>query len=149
MSVVDGHIGNFNPDVHSIWSPTFCIENVKQGTEELAAEYKQRGFNWVQCMDNCLCIVFNIICIVVNVYLLAFILASHGWGKAVRNLRFWIFALTLILNISLLTSDTFNFGTISDTFRRVLIIFDWTIKSAVLLTVSYYFTRQSRQLVLE
>ena len=100
------------------------------------------------CTDICLCLVLIPICIVLNICLIAFILKSHGWRKAVKNTRFWIFTLALAMNLCILVGNTFNFAVISEMTRRVLFILAWTLKYSVLILVGYYFIRRSRKLIL-
>ena len=89
-------------------------------------------------------------CIVLNVYLLAFTVKSQGIGKAVKHVRFWIICLCQVMVVCLLMTNIFNLAYIvkSQTFRRSIILGAWTLKCIVLILVCIYFFRRSRKLVL-
>ena len=63
-------------------------------------------------------------------------------------MRFWIFTLTLIMNVFLLIGDTFNFTNLKPVVLRFLLVISWTLKSVVLLCICYFFFRKSRKLLL-
>ena len=141
--------GKFDPNVDSIWGIGYCVENTRYGTVDQAMLAKQRGCDWVQCTDICLCTLINSVCIVFNVYLIAFIVKSQGWRKAMRHERFWMFSCTMIMNVCLLAGDTFNLMILSQRVRRALLILAWTLRSLCLILVCYYFFIRSRKLILD
>ena len=95
----------------------------------------------------CLGTILNTICIVINAYLLAFVIKSKGCRKAVKKPLFWIFMLCEIMNVCLLTSDTLNFALIDYTVRRAIMISAWTLRSLVLILICIFFFHRSRKLV--
>ena len=78
------------------------------GTVEQAIANERRGSDVVECIDICISTVINAVCIVVNIYLLAFTIKSQGIRKAVKHVRFWIICLCLVMVVCLLVTSIFN-----------------------------------------
>ena len=145
---VDANYGKYDPASSPVWKAYYCINNVINGTTQQAMENGRRGSDVVQCVDICLCTAINAVCVVINVYLLAFTIKSQGLGKAVKHVRFWIFCTGQVMVVCLLVTDIFNLADANYTLRRAISLGAWTLRCVVLILLCIYFFRRSRKLVL-